>query len=95
MPGLREERTVSASTAEFWRGIKAAFPEAVAEAHGVWIATDGSVSLTIRYQALPPLRIALLALPQLSLTLELTGGSAAEQQAMLDRLDRYTHRGGG
>jgi hypothetical protein len=94
-PDLRVERTVSASAAEFWRGIKAAFPDAVIEQRGIWLARHGAVSLTVRYQCLPPLRVALLALPQLALRLEFIGGNAVEQQAMLERLDRYTHRGGG
>jgi len=95
MPGLRIERTISASAEEFRRGIEAAFPNAVTDQPGAWLAGHGPVTLTLRYRPLSPLRIALLSLPQLALTFEFAGGTQAEQKAMLDRLDRYTHRGGG
>lgn len=95
MPDLRVERTVSASAEEFRRGLEAAFPDAVVDQADAWLATCGAVTLTLRYESQPPLRIALLSLPQLAVTLEFAGGPLTEQQAMLDRLDRYTHRGGG
>lgn len=95
MPDLRLERTVSASTEEFRRGLEAAFPVSVVEPSTVWHARHGPVTLTLRCRTLPPLRIALLSMPQLAVTLEFAGGTPAEQHAMLDRLDRYTHRGGG
>lgn len=90
------ERDVSATTQEYLHGLRLAFPS------GVEVSDDGQVRvsnagvcLEIRYSILPPRVIALLRLPRLLVNLRFTSGTPAEQQAMLNYMDRAMQRGGG
>lgn len=86
-------REISATRDEFARGIAAAFPDARPTADG-WIVDWEGAQATITLAALPDLHIALLRLARHTCRIELAG-PAAHRAALLDRLDRYQHRGGG
>lgn len=91
MPTIRE---ISAAPEEFARGIRAGFPDASATAEG-WQIRWLSASAEITLSPLPELVIASLRLPRLRCVIELTGSDETERQELLERLDRYQHRGGG
>ena len=52
-------------------------------------------SLTLAWQPLPPLSIALLALPRLWVSFQFQGASEAERRQFMRRFDLYMQRGGG
>jgi hypothetical protein len=87
-------REITATPAEFRRGIVAAFPDAQATADGWQIEWSGA-SAEIRLGALPDLSIGLLRLTRQTCDITLRGGTAEARAALLDRLDRYQQRGGG
>lgn len=61
---------------------------------GAGIALDrGRVEL--RWQVLPPRRIALITLPRLAVRFSAHGTSPAEWQAFMRRFDLFIQRGGG
>jgi hypothetical protein len=98
MPAVRFERTVSASLAEFVRGVRGAYPDALCSAAGDTACcrvTVPPVELTIALTPLPPRQIALLRLPQLRAAFRFSGGDAAQQARVLEHLDLGMHRGGG
>ena len=51
--------------------------------------------LRLRWQVLPPRRIALATLPRLGVHFEFDGVSAEERHAFMRYFDLYTQRGGG
>ncbi|GIX25601.1 MULTISPECIES: hypothetical protein [Caldimonas] len=55
----------------------------------------GSGRLTLRWQALPPRRIALVQLPRLSVSFRFEGVEARLRQAFMRHFDLYMQRGGG
>lgn len=55
----------------------------------------GSGRLQLRWQPLPPRRIALLALPRLAVSFVFEAVDAAERQRFMRHFDLYTQRGGG
>lgn len=88
------DREISAAPEEFARGILAGFPDAVAMPGG-WQIRWRSASARIELSPLPSLVIASLQLPRLRCVIALAGEDAADRAALLERLDRYQHRGGG
>lgn len=86
---------MSASLAEFLAGLEAAFPGTLEGAAPQLAVRHHACRMAIHVQAGPPLALGSLRLPTLDVTLNLSGGSQDEQNAMLAHLDRVTHRGGG
>jgi hypothetical protein len=95
MPMITLEREVTATRAEFVRGLQAAFPGRVEEIAERLRIDDGRATMEISLTALPDRRIALLRLPNLRVHIRFTQGTRADQEAMLAYMDRATHRGGG
>jgi hypothetical protein len=61
---------------------------------GADLALDGG-RVVLRWQTLPPRRIALIALPRLRVRFEAAGVPEAEWQRFMRHFDLYTQRGGG
>ncbi|MDP3033434.1 MAG: hypothetical protein Q8N33_15285 [Rhodocyclaceae bacterium] len=89
------EREVSAHPGEFLHGLQLAFPDCVIEDDGILRVNPGPAAMEIILTPLAPRVIAALRLPKLQVNIRFTAGTAAEQQAMLARMDRAMHRGGG
>ncbi|MBL8308097.1 MAG: hypothetical protein JNM33_15500 [Rubrivivax sp.] len=92
----RFSRDCGCSETEWLRSL----PEAVAPHALVLHAGAATVSLDhghlhLRWQPLPPRRIALLRLPRLQVDFEFVGVAEAERQAFLRRFDLCMQRGGG
>lgn len=89
-------REVSATTAEYLRGLAQAFPEGVEPVGpGCWRVSDGKAAMEISLEPGPDRVIALLRLPTLRVSLRFVAGSAEARQAMLDWADLVMRRGGG
>lgn len=89
------EREVSATPAEFVRGLRDAFPGDLAEGPmGFRVARDGA-AMEITVSPGPERVIAGLRLPTVQVRIRLTGPDPAAQARLLQRLDLATHRGGG
>jgi hypothetical protein len=91
----RLEREVSALPGEFRHGLLLAFPDSVSEDDGMLRVVAGPAAMEICLTPLAPRVIASLRLPRLQVNIRFTAGTPAEQQAMLARMDRAMHRGGG
>lgn len=88
-------RDVSSTAAEFDASLRqAAGPRLEGSAPRYRIA-DGRVTLDVEFAPGPERRIALIRLPTLIVTYRFAGGTPAERDALLARLDRAMHRGGG
>lgn len=95
MPFDRRERVISASVAEFVRGLEMAFPGAViVEGERVRIAAFDAV-LEIAIQPLEPITIGLLHMPCLRAQFVFLRGAPAARDRLFEHLDRATQRGGG
>ncbi len=89
------ERQVSATPAEFARGLRYAFPDAVQSGPlGYRVSRDGA-TLDIDAEPGPALVIAGLSLPTLRVRLHFRAGDAQARARLLAYLDLATHRGGG
>lgn len=95
MPLETIEREVWTNPDEFRRCLDLAFPGRVTTRDGLLCVDDGSAAMEIRLTELTPRTIALLKLPRMKVSLRGTAGSAAQQIAMLARMDLAMHRGGG
>jgi len=87
-------RDISASMQEFARGIRAAFPDAVAMTTGWqinWLSARAEVSLI----PLPDLRIASITLPRQRCHIVLSEDLPGDAARLLARMDQYQQRGGG
>lgn len=75
-------------------------PGASRQAEVQWLS-DGAVVrladglLSLRWQPLPPRRIALITLPRLSVQFDFGAISAESRKAFMRHFDLYTQRGGG
>ncbi len=92
----RFERDYGCSLAEWLRSL----PEAVhghplALAEGAATVRIGGGSLALRWERLPPRRIALLSLPRLAVHFAFDGVADPERVAFLRRFDLFMQRGGG
>jgi hypothetical protein len=90
------EREMGCTVAELGQWLPgAAGPHPVqGHADGADIALDGG-RLRLRWEALPPRRIALLSLPRLRLCFAFEGVDEAARLRFMHRFDLYTQRGGG
>ena len=89
------ERDITSTVAEFDAALRAAAAGHI-EGNAPRYRVDlDDVSLEIEVVPGPERRIALLRLPTLRLTYRFIRGSETAQRALLARLDRAMHRGGG
>jgi hypothetical protein len=90
------EREVTASGAEFERGLRLAFPQAIEGGPRHFRVRRGDCVMEVDVLPLPPRTFGQLALPVLAVTLRFPEAAAvAERVAMLAWLDFAMHRGGG
>lgn len=88
-------RDVTGTIAEFDAALRSAAAGCIAGAAPRYRIDMGAVQLEVEVLAGPERRIALLRLPTLLVTYRFLSGSRDQQQALLERLDRAMHRGGG
>jgi len=88
-------REVTSTPAEFDASLRQAGAPHVEGAAPLYRIAAGDVRLDIEVAVGPERRIGLIRLPTLAVTYRFLAGSPAEQQALLARLDRAMHRGGG
>jgi hypothetical protein len=88
-------RDVTSTLAEFDASLRQAAAGRIEGAAPTYRVTDGEVRLDIGVEPGPERRIALIRLPTLRVTFRFDGGTRAAQDALLARLDRAMHRGGG
>ncbi len=89
------EREVSASPAEFARGLRNAFPDAIEGGPLSFLVTRGGAVMEIDLTPGPDRVIALLRLPTIRVRIRFTAGEAGARAGLLAYLDLATHRGGG
>jgi hypothetical protein len=95
LPIIRE---ISATPAEFERGVRAAFSDArVNSLAGAtqWELAWQTARARVELSPIPELRIGGLCLPRLRCVINLSGPDDQHRQNLLQRLDRYQQRGGG
>lgn len=88
-------REAGASVDEYLRGLREAFPAGERTGELEFTARRDPVELRVTMTVLTPRRFAGLALPRLAVNLELKGGDAQQQRALLAHMDRVMLRGGG
>lgn len=91
----RRERVISASLAEFVRGLELAFPGGVTRQADTLRIDAFDAALEIDIEVLEPLAVALLRLPRLRARFRFVSGAPAGQDRLFEHLDRATQRGGG
>lgn len=93
----REHGVTEADWLATLRGAVGAHPLSVGDSCAVvTIGTaDGSGRLDLRWQVLPPRRIALVQMPRMAVSYRFSGLSAAERAAFLHYFDLFMQRGGG
>ena len=89
------EREVSATPAEYLRGLRDAFPGAVEAGPWVRRVSLGSAVLEAAITPGPERLIGGLRLPTIRVRIRITGKDPAARSELLRRLDLATHRGGG
>jgi hypothetical protein len=89
------EREVTATREEFLRGLRTAFPGAVAGGPERFRATYRGTVMDVELASLAPRVVGRLALPVLAVRIGFPAAGAEERAAMLAWLDLMTHRGGG
>jgi hypothetical protein len=89
------EREMSATVAEFVRGLEAAFGNRVEGGPDFFRIVDNGAAMEIDLQIGPPRVIALLRLPTLRVRIRFTAGQPDQHRALLARMDRAMQRGGG
>jgi hypothetical protein len=91
------EREMGCTVAELRQWLPgAAQPQSVQpRGDGGDVAIEGGGRLRLRWEALPPRRIALLSVPRLRLGFAFEGVDEAGRQRFMHRFDLYTQRGGG
>jgi hypothetical protein len=89
------ERDVTSTIAEFDASLRSAAANCIHGGAPHYRIDTGTVTLEIDVVVGPERRIALLRLPTLRVTFRFLSGSRDAQQALLTRLDRAMHRGGG
>jgi hypothetical protein len=88
-------RDVTSTLAEFDASLRQAAGGSLECGTRTYHIVDGEVRLEVEVVPGPERRIALIRLPTLRVTYRFSGGSRAAQDALLARLDRAMHRGGG
>jgi hypothetical protein len=89
------EREVSATPADYVRGLRDAFPGAVETGPWGYRVSRGAAVIDIAITPGPERVIAGLRLPTVQVRIRLTGPDLAARARLLRRLDLATHRGGG
>ena len=89
------ERELSASPAEFLRGLRSAFPDGVEAGHLSYRVRRGGAAMEIGVTPGPDLVIAGLRLPTIRVRMRFTEGDAQARARLLAYLDLAAHRGGG
>jgi hypothetical protein len=89
------ERELYASPAEFLRGLRSAFPDAVEGGTLSFRVRRGGAAMEIGVTPGPDLAIAGLRLPSIRVRMRFTEGDALARARLLAYLDLATHRGGG
>jgi hypothetical protein len=89
------ERDVSATPAEYLRGLRDAFPGAVEAGTLGYRVSRGAAALEVSVAPGPERVLAGLRLPTVRVRIRLSGPDAAARARLLHRLDLATHRGGG
>lgn len=88
-------RDVTSTPAEFDASMRLAGAELVAGALPRYTIVEGDVRLEVEVVEGPERRFGRIGLATLIVTYRFTAGRAAAQRALLARLDRAMHRGGG
>jgi len=88
-------RDVTSTIAEFDAALRGAAAGCIDGGAPHYRIDAGAVRVEIDVVVGPERRIALLRLPTLLVTFRFLSGSSEAQQALLARLDRAMHRGGG
>lgn len=88
-------RTVSASPSEYARGLHQAVPGGVTGGPLHFEVRADDIRIQIDLVPGPDHVIALLRLPSLTATWQLSGGSVASRQALVAAMDLAMRRGGG
>jgi hypothetical protein len=88
-------RDVTATPAEFDASLRQAGGGHVDGALPLYTIADGDVRLEVEVAAGPERRLGRIRLATLIVTYRFTAGRPAAQRALLARLDRAMHRGGG
>lgn len=89
------EREVSASQAEFARGLRDAFPDEIEGGPLSFRLGRDAAVMEIEVTPGPDRVIALLRLPTIRVRIRFTAGEAEARARLLAHLDMATHRGGG
>ena len=88
-------REVYTTPSEFVRGLRLAFPEALADGPLNFRVSDGGVIMEIALVTGPERRIALLRLPTLTVHIRFMSGDPAACERVLKHMDLAMRRGGG
>ena len=88
-------RTVSASPAEYARGLHQAVPGGVTGGPHHFVVCDGEVRIEIDLVPGPDHVIAQLRLPSLIAHWRLSGGTKCMHDTLVERMDLAMRRGGG
>ena len=88
-------RDVTSTPEEFDASLRQAAAGCLEGRFPSYRVTDGEVGLRIDAVPGAERRIALVRLPTLIVTFRFTAGTRAAREALLTRLDRAMHRGGG
>lgn len=89
------EREMTATGDDFARGLAAAFGKRVEGGPQSFRIVDNGAAMEIDLRVGPPRVIALLRLPTLRVRIRFTAGRPDQCLALLERMDRAMHRGGG
>ena len=89
------EREVTASAAEFVRGLESAFPGALTGGPLGFRAAGKGAAMEIELTRGADRRVGGLALPTLVVRIRFSGGDGEAQAALLAHMDRAMQRGGG
>ncbi len=91
----QRQRTMTSTPEEFIGSLSTAFPAALKETPNALIVSYGLARVRFDYQVAPSWRIGSLQLPTLLVGISVLDGNPAAVEALIDRADRATQRGGG
>lgn len=86
---------MTATPTEFGNSLRAAFPGEIGEGDGWLEVSRQDVRVRFDYLLLAPLRIGILALPRMEVIVSIEAGQPDAVSELLERVDRFTQRGGG
>ena len=91
----QRQRTMTSTPEEFVGSLTAAFPAALETAPNALIVSHGTARVRFDYQVAPSWRIGSLQLPSLLVGITVLDGAQEAVEALIERVDRATQRGGG